>query len=298
MLCTFIPPHISRKVAEGNRALTAALKTDTTLRTARTESVAVSGPIRIYDAGGRKAIPGTLVTGALADALAVSGYSGDAAALLGETVFPDGVVRYGSGYCNAFFNGSYLVFGEGDGKVFGNFTASRDIFAHEYGHALVSLGPKLAYAGDPGALNEHLADVFGICVQQWAKKDVTDWRIGQEILLDGVSAVRDMLHPGTAYDNAVMGKDPQPGHMDQYRKIRGDNGGVHINSGIPNRAFATLCQITGEPSWGRPLAAWRRAMQDLKPSSGFKAFAQATWRHSGGMNPAVRDAWKTVGITL
>ena len=172
------------------------------------------------------------------------------------------------------------------------------VMAHEFGHALVSLGPGLIYSGESGALNEHLADVFGACVQQWVKQDQHDWRIGEEILVDGASAVRHMLHPGTAYDNDILGRDPQPGHMDQYKKIRADNGGVHINSGIPNRAFALLCEKTGEPSWGRPLAMWRRAMEDLGPRSTFKQLALATWTHSGGLNPAVREAWAEVGISI
>jgi Zn-dependent metalloprotease len=170
--------------------------------------------------------------------------------------------------------------------------------AHEFGHALVSLGPRLQYSGQPGALNEHLADVFGVCVQQWATQDQTDWRIGEEILVDGVSAVRHMLNPGTAYDSDVLGRDPQPSHMDGYKKIRGDNGGVHINSGIPNRAFALLCELTQEPSWGRPLAMWRRAMEDLGQQATFRDMAAATWTHSGGLNPAVREAWAAVGISI
>lgn len=243
-------------------------------------------------------MPGKLVTEEDECADRIRGYAYLISQVLGVDEFPDGVVHYGQGYANAFFNGSYLVFGEGDGEVFGDFTMSLDIMAHEFGHALVSLGPKLPYQGESGAMNEHLADVIGICVQQWAAQDREDWRIGEEILLDGVSAVRDMLYPGQAYDSPVLGRDPQPGHMDQYAKVRHDNGGVHINSGIPNRAFALLCEKTGEPSWGRPLAMWRRAMQDLGPRSGFKDLAKATRRHSGGLHPAVTEAWADVGIHI
>lgn len=306
MTCTFIPPHMSEKVAETKRAFLGSLKVDAAHRTTRAEETSVTGPIRVYDAAGGRVLPGTLAaspleditTTFLADVEAISNYSTDVADLLDIETFPDAVVRYGENYANAFFNGSYLVFGEGDGEIFGNFTAARDIFTHELGHALVSLGPRLPYAGMAGALNEHLADVFGVAVQQWATGDTDDWRIGQEVLLDGVSAVRDMLHPGSAYDSPVLGRDPQPDHMDDYRKTSADNGGVHINSGIPNRAFALVCTLTGEPSWERPLAMWRRAMEDLTPTSTFKDLAWQTWRHSGGLNPAVREAWKQVGITF
>lgn len=299
MICTFIPPHMSKKVAETDKSFRSGIKVDTTLRAARESAVPPAGPIRVYTAANRTAIPGSLVQHGNDEAAErIRGYSYLMQQLFGTDEFPDGVVHYGRGYANAFFNGSYLVFGEGDGEIFGDFTSALDITAHELGHAFVSLGPKLVYSGEHGALNEHLADVFGVTVQQWAKDDPKDWRIGEEILLDGASAVRHMLNPGTAYDNDVLGRDPQPGHMDQYKKIRADNGGVHINSGIPNRAFALLCEITQEPSWGRPLAMWRRAMQDLGPNSRFKDLALATWRHSGGLNPAVREAWAGVGITI
>jgi Thermolysin metallopeptidase, alpha-helical domain/Thermolysin metallopeptidase, catalytic domain len=299
MICTFIPPHMSKKVAETDKSFNAGIKVDTTLRADRQSAVAPSGPIRVYTASNKVAIPGSLVQGGNDEAAErVKGNAYLISQLLGTDEFPDGVVHYGREYANAFFNGNYLVFGEGDGAVFGDFTKALDIMAHEFGHALVSLGPGLVYSGESGALNEHLADVFGACVQQWVKQDQHDWRIGEEILVDGASAVRHMLHPGTAYDNDVLGRDPQPGHMNQYKKIRADNGGVHINSGIPNRAFALLCEKTGEPSWGRPLAMWRRAMEDLGPRSTFKQLALATWTHSGGLNPAVREAWAEVGISI
>lgn len=298
MICSFIPPHIAKKVAETDRTFASGIKVDTSLRRARESAVSVAGPITVYTASNRTAIPGKLVIDVDEDADRVRGSAHLISQVLGTEEFPDGVVHYGSGYANAFFNGSYLVFGEGDGEVFGNFTRSLDIMAHELGHALVSLGPGLVYAGESGAMNEHLADVFGVCVQQWTSQNQHDWRIGEEILLDGVSAVRDMLNPGQAYDSPLLGRDPQPNHMDGFQKIRADNGGVHINSGIPNRAFALLCEMTGEPSWGRPLAMWRRAMQDLHPRSTFRNLAAATWRHSGGLNPAVREAWAGVGIAV
>lgn len=298
MICTFIPPHMSKNVAKTEKSFSAGIKVDGSMRSARATGTAISGPITVYSASNRTVIPGALVEGDDEAADRVRANSNLIASVLGVTEFPDGVVHYGSGYANAFFNGSYLVFGEGDGHVFGDFTQALDIMAHEFGHALVSLGPKLTYQGEPGALNEHLADVFGTTVQQYTSQDQHDWRIGQEILVDRASAVRDMLNPGTAYNNPMLGKDPQVGHMDQYKKVSADNGGVHINSGIPNRAFALLCEATGEPSWGRPLAMWRRAMQDLKPRSTFKELALGTWTHSGGLNPAVREAWAKVGITI
>lgn len=298
MICAFIPPHMAEKVAETDETFESGIMVDERLRDARQSVLGVNGPIRVYSASNRTAIPGKLVQGEDEVADRVRGNALLIGQLLETDEFPDGVVRYGQGYANAFFNGNYLIFGEGDGEVFGDFTYALDIMAHEFGHALISMGPRLMYQNESGALNEHLADVFGACVQQWVKEDQHDWLIGQEILLDRSSSVRNMLNPGTAYDNSILGRDPQPGHMDQYRKVSTDNGGVHINSGIPNRAFALLCENTQEPSWGRPLAMWRRSMQDLGPRSGFRDLAKATVRHSGGLAPAVQEAWARVGIQV
>lgn len=296
MICTFIPPHMAEKVAETDETFESGVQVDSHLRASRQSVIGATGPIRVYSASNRTAIPGSLVQGEDEVADRVRGNALLIGQLLETNEFPDGVVRYGQGYANAFFNGNYLIFGEGDGQVFGDFTHALDIMAHEFGHALISLGPRLIYQNESGALNEHLADVFGTCVQQWVRGDQHDWLIGQEILIDRSSSVRNMLNPGTAYDNTVLGRDPQPAHMDQYKKISHDNGGVHINSGIPNRAFALLCENTQEPSWGRPLAMWRRSMLDLGPRSGFRDLARATVRHSGGMAQAVREAWAAVGV--
>lgn len=291
---------MSKKVAETDVSFSSGVQVDTSLRAERQSVLAsVEGPIRVYTARNRTAVPGFLVEDSADEAAErVRGHSLLIHQLLGTEEFPDGVVHYGEGYANAFFNGNYLIFGEGDGQIFGDFTKALDITSHELGHALVALGPRLVYSGQPGALNEHLADVLGTATQQWARDNQHDWRIGEEIMLDGVSAVRDMLNPGTAYDNPVLGRDPQPGHMDQYRKISADNGGVHINSGIPNRAFALLCEKTEQPSWEAPLTLWRQAMGDLVPTSTFKAMAQATVRHAGDLKTAVREAWSTVGIAV
>lgn len=298
MICSFIPPHMAKKVAETDGSFESGIQVDSKFREARESVMGISGPIRVYSASNRTALPGSLVQTEDEMAERVRGNSLLIGQLLETDEFPDGVIRYGQGYANAFFNGHYLVFGEGDGQVFGDFTYALDIMAHEYGHALISMGPKLMYQNESGALNEHVSDVVGACVQQWVRNDQRDWLIGQEILVDRASSVRNMLHPGTAYDNDVLGKDPQPDHMDRYKKVSHDNGGVHLNSGIPNRAFALLCENTQEPSWGRPLAMWRRSLQDLGPRSGFKEMAKATVRHSGGLAPAVQEAWAAVGIQV
>ena len=170
-----------------------------------------------------------------ADAFARSSYDGNSA----QVVL---TVHYEQNYDNAFWNGTQLVFGDGDGTVFGRFTTPIDVLGHEFTHAVTQFTAGLDYQGQPGALNESVSDCFGMCVKQRAlgqTADQADWLVGEGIFLPGVEAraLRDMAHPGTAYDDSTLGRDPQVGDMADYVDTSDDNGGVHINSGIPNRAF-------------------------------------------------------------
>ena len=143
---------------------------------------------------------------------------------------------------NAFWNGEQMVYGDGDGKQFIRFTRSLDVVGHELSHGVVTHTCNLAYQGESGALNEHFADAFGVMVKQWKKGQTAaqaDWLIGASIMGPATKA-RSLrtFKAGKAYENdPVLGTDPQPKHVkDKYRGST-DNGGVHINSGIPNHAF-------------------------------------------------------------
>lgn len=219
-------------------------------------------------------------------------------ALLGTVDVPDGVVRYGQKYANAFYDGRNLVFGMGDGEVFGDFTLGLDIFAHEYGHKIVDAGPRLEYAGQPGALNEHVADVIAVCVRSAteSKDSQYNWLVGKALFLDGVSALRNMKEPGSAYNNRLLGADPQVGHMDTYVQTFKDNGGVHLNSGIPNRAFALFSEAYGGPVHQEPLNIWLSALAKSGPLTNFYYFAGACIESAGPLAGAVREAWKSVGV--
>ena len=110
--------------------------------------------------------------------------------------------------------------------------------------------PALPISGESGALNEHISDAFGSLVKQRALSqtaDQADWLIGAGLLTSNVNgvALRSMKAPGTAYDDPVLGKDPQPDHMRDFVHTNQDNGGVHINSGIPNKAFYLAAAIGG-----------------------------------------------------
>jgi Zn-dependent metalloprotease len=223
----------------------------------------------------------------------------------------DASVHYGVDYDNAFWDGSRMVFGDGDGEVFTGFTRSTTVIGHELAHGVVQHTAGLEYQGQPGALNESIADVFGALTEQYLRGQTAaeaSWLIGAEIFTDAVQgeALRSMLHPGTAYDDDELGKDPQPDHMSGFVRTTEDNGGVHINSGIPNRAFALFATDLGGNAWERAGTVWYRALTDGLPATAtFTQFAQATVtaasvldEQEGGheLADAARRAWSTVGV--
>ena len=222
------------------------------------------------------------------------------------------VVHFGQNYDNAFWDGQRMVFGDGDGSLFTRFTRSLDVIGHELGHGVVEDEAGLNYWQQSGALNESMADVFGTLVKQFKlgqTVEEADWLVGAEILGPDVEgkALRSLEAPGTAYDDDVLGKDPQPAHMDDYVNTSSDNGGVHINSGIPNHAFYTAATALGGHSWERAGWIWYAALRDprVKPTARFTTFARATMRaakrlygDAGDEVDAVTEGWGKVGISV
>jgi Zn-dependent metalloprotease len=221
-------------------------------------------------------------------------------------------VHYGQNYDNAFWNGERMVFGDGDGDLFNRFTISVDVIGHELTHGVTANEAKLAYLNQSGALNESISDVFGSLVKQFALKqtaDQADWLIGAGLFTAKVQgvALRSMKAPGTAFDDPTLGKDPQPATMQNYDHTSVDNGGVHINSGIPNHAFALTAINIGGNAWEKAGRIWYETLRDprLRPSASFQTFAQLTvanadrlYSHSSPERQAVSDAWHEVGITV
>ncbi|MFM9270555.1 M4 family metallopeptidase [Halomonas elongata] len=219
-------------------------------------------------------------------------------------------VHYGQEYENAFWDGRQMVFGDGDGELFKRFTISLDIIAHELTHGVIQHEAALVYADQAGALNESLADVFGSLVKQYRRgQDVesADWLIGADLFTERVEgcALRSMAAPGTAYDDPLLGRDPQPGHMRDFVETRDDNGGVHINSGIPNRAFHLAAMALGGNAWEAAGPVWYDTLVDerLARDSDFVAFAELTLDNAerrfgadGHVVRAVREAWREVGV--
>jgi len=224
----------------------------------------------------------------------------------------DATVHYGADYDNAFWDGGRMVFGDGDGEVFGRFTASISVIGHELGHGVTQFTANLQYQGQSGALNESISDVFGALVEQHDRGQdaaAASWLIGAELFTDAVegAALRSMTEPGTAYDDDVLGKDPQPPHMADFVDTTEDYGGVHINSGIPNRAFALTATAIGGYAWEAPGRIWYETLTggSLGPTTDFAGFAAATvatatrlYGEDSRERAAVADAWQAVGVPV
>ncbi|MFC0844044.1 M4 family metallopeptidase [Streptomyces noboritoensis] len=226
----------------------------------------------------------------------------------------DGYVHFSAKYNNAFWDGQQMVFGDGDGEVFTDFTGSLDVIAHELTHGVTENTAGLAYHDQSGALNESISDVFGSLVKQWFRKesaDTADWLIGPEVFTPGIDAdaLRSMKAPGQAYDNALFGKDPQPDHMSRFVHLpdteRGDNGGVHINSGIPNKAFYLTAIGIGGFAWEAAGLIWYEALKASTAETQFQDFADTTYQKAEALygagsaeQLAVLAAWQEVGIQI
>jgi hypothetical protein len=324
--CTFIPPWLAERV-DGP----AAAERDEAVRRvrvqraieARAEGVAegvVAAPAwTVHDAGSSTALPGRPArrsgepaSGDVAVDEAATGIEATLLMFLEDLARSshDGAgapvsltVHYGSDYNNAFWDGTQLVFGDGDGRVFERFTKPVDVLAHEFSHAVIDHTADLTYRGQSGALNESVADVFASCLKQrLLGQDAAegDWLIGEGIFTPSVRAraLRDMAAPGTAYDDPAVGTDPQVGHLDDYVVTTADNGGVHLNSGIPNRAFHLAALAVG----GRAIEGAGRIWYDaltgtaVPRDADFATFAAATVAAAGAHADAVREAWRQVGV--
>ncbi len=226
-------------------------------------------------------------------------------------------VHYRVGYDNAFWNGRQMVYGDGDEdlpeaqRLFNRFTISLDVIGHELTHGVTQLETGLLYNGQSGALNESLSDVFGILVKQYyLKQSVTesDWLVGKGLLTENVKgvAIRSLKEPGSAYDDPVLGKDPQPRHMDDYVVTTEDAGGVHINSGILNHAFYVTAIEIGGNAWEKAGRIWYVTMRDkLFATADFDDISRLTYETSGELfgkgsleQQAVRVGWKEVGLIV
>ena len=152
-----------------------------------------------------------------------------------------------------------------------------EFVGHEFGHAIIDSGSRLIYKQESGALNEAIADAIGISFRNWIENNerltlsrlADDWRIRSP-----VGPLRDMQNPRRVHN--------LPNHYSDYRRIREDDGGVHINSSIINQGFYLLAmggrhpdRMSGPEVRGIGLDKaleifGRAAFLVLTPNSGFR----------------------------
>ncbi len=340
-----LPPYILRAIAENgtkeqaNSAMQTLL-TDNTFRAFRSQVVgeataqALMSPPeagkqrKIYDTKHSKNLPGIIVRSEgdkpTGDNEVDEAYDGLGATYdfyfdifsrhsIDDAGLPlNATVHFDKKYDNAFWNGEQMVFGDGDGTLFNRFTIAVDVIGHELTHGVTQDEAQLQYFNQSGALNESISDVFGSLVKQYQLKqsaDKADWLIGEGLLAKKVKgvALRSMKAPGTAFNDPILGKDPQPANMKQFVKTFDDNGGVHTNSGIPNHAFYLAATKIGGYAWEKAGHIWYDTLRDakLRPNATFARFAKLTVDNASRLygsksaeRTAIGEAWAEVGIVV
>jgi len=208
-------------------------------------------------------------------------------------------------------NHKAMTFGEEILEVMKRPAKALDFAGHEMTHGVVQFTAKLAHGNEPGALNESFADVMASLVKQWKKGQTAseaDWLIGDTVVYRSktVRGIRSLKAPGTAYtDDPHIGSDQQVWQMKHKYRGSKDDGGVHINSGIPNHAFYLVSATLGGLAWERAGQVWYASLLRLHPNSDFEDCAQTTYTVAAALfgrgsrvQKAVKSAWKTVGLPI
>ena len=232
---------------------------DTTYNGSTYQLVASDNSRATYDAKTRTRLPGTLMTdsddvwtdGAAVDAHHYAGLVLDYYfEQFGRNSYDDqgaqikSTVHYNRNYVNAFWNGSQMVYGDGDGVNSLALSGGFDVVAHEISHAVTSASSGLIYQNESGALNEAFSDIMGSAAEYYKQSSQFDWMMGEDIWTPGIAgdALRYMDDP-TADGSSTD-------HYDDRYTGSSDNGGVHWNSGIANLAFVLAVQGGSHPTYG------------------------------------------------
>jgi Zn-dependent metalloprotease len=342
-LCGAIPSHILASLAEhasgaAGRDARGTLAQMRSMAGGRREGPALLGVMTgqqlpgrnryVYDARRQFVLPGKLVITervhtASADVQAREAFAGLGAThdFLGEVYGRKSIddrgmallatVHYGTHFQNAMWDGRQMIFGDGDGVIFTRLTRSIEVIAHELMHGVIQFAAALGYTGQAGALHEHLADAFAMMVKQYMlgqRSRASRWLFGEGLFGPAVNAkaLRSLAAPGTAYDDPLLGRDPQPAHMRDYVETTHDNGGVHINSGILNRGFCSAAIRLGGYSWQVLGRIYYIVLTEcLQADWGFHEFARATLDVAGELygflgreQRALAAAWQEVGLDV
>lgn len=222
-------------------------------------------------------------------------------------------VHYSTNYNNAYWNGSYMTYGDGDGTTFTPLV-TLDICGHEMTHGVISTTANLTYSGESGALNESFADVFGAMVERYVKGESADtWKIGEGAYTPATAgdALRYMNEPHLKAGGSYTPND-DPDHYSERYTGTADNGGVHINSGIGNKAFYLVAKGGTHSNGGsmvgigadKAAAIWYRALTAYMTSStNFRGARTATLNAAAALYGsgsaeynAVAQAWSLCGV--
>lgn len=329
----FIPPYLLEELRARNpndNSIVATINTIGEIKDGKFIQIAAdagrgkaSGKIEIYDAKGKEQRPGEKarfegdkpagdkeVDSCYQFSMQIRKFYKDAFSrnsIDGKGMKMISTVNFGNEFNNAFWDGVQVTYGRpGSSSPFNTFVLL-DIAGHEVTHGVTQKDTNLNYYGQAGALNESLSDVFGALIVQYSKNQSAkqaNWLVGEGIWKKEIKgrALRDMLKPGTAYDDPKVGKDPQPAHMKDYIKTKSDNGGVHYNSGIPNKAFATFARDVGGNAWKEPGQIWYKARTLAGKNPSFAQFAHHTIAAAKSLGyendvAKLQKAWKAVGVT-
>lgn len=285
------------------------------------ELVSENGRIKTYDAGNRNRLPGKLATddddswdlpgrtspgqGALVDAQfyanVTDNYYLTKFGFNWLSYFPQGIVSSAHlkrNYNNAYWNGSQMAYGDGDGTTFIEFSADLDVVAHELSHGVTDATSDLIYQNESGALNEAFSDIMGTNIE--FHNNMGNWTIGEDVT-PGSNGIRNMANPG---------EDGDPSHYDDRYTGTADNGGVHINSGIANHWYYLLVNggqnaesayASGTNVQGIGLAAAEQiaflGFTALNATATFCDARESTISVASENADNVADAWDEVGVT-
>ena len=202
----------------------------------------------------------------------------------------------GSGLDNAFWNGIGIYYGNGNTQ-FRSLGRGLDVAGHEMTHGMIEATANLEYRNESGAMNESFADIFGAMI------DRDDWNIGEDVVLLSAfpsGTMRSMEDPHNGAATGDFGRGWQPKHVDEMYLGEEDNGGVHINSGIPNHAYYLFATQVGKDVAEQTF--YRAITTYLTRSSGFNELRFAVLQSANDLyGPNVEEAaalaFDQVGIT-
>ncbi len=215
-------------------------------------------------------------------------------------------VHVGESWNNAAWNGVQMMYGDGDGKTFIPLSAGLDVIGHELTHAVTEHTANLVYKNEPGALNESLSDIMGVMVEK------KSWDLGADIYTPGKpgDALRSLKDPASI-PNPLKPGEGYPDHYNKRYTGTADNGGVHINSSINNKAAYLVSEggehygvkVTGVGREATEKIYYRALTKYLTANSDFKMMRQAALQSAEdlyGKNSkavqAVTKAYDAVGV--